>query len=76
MWQFGERYGVVRRDVGKKWWITWFRSDDVALEGRGVLFGEGAVTLDLLKGKTEQLAPDALRHLAFKGRVMQWDDEN
>jgi hypothetical protein len=73
MWEFGKRYGVVRRDVGQKWQVTWFPADNVVLERRLFVLGGGAVALDLAKGNTEQLGPDAVRQLGFD--EIQWEDE-
>jgi hypothetical protein len=71
-WRFGSRYGVVARQPEKVWRIHWFRAEDVPLEGRSFLFGEGTVAFDILKARTEQPAAEVLEQLGIDD--VSWDD--
>jgi hypothetical protein len=73
VWRFGSRYGVVTRQPEKVWRVHWFQAENVPLEGRSFLFGEGAATFDILKARTEQLPAEAVRELGFED--LRWDDE-
>jgi hypothetical protein len=57
IWRDGARYGVVQREVGGKWFITWLK---VEPPGRGK-----EIVLDLAKGQTEALAPAQVEALGL-----------
>ncbi len=65
MWRFGSRYAVVTRQAEKAWQVHWFQAESVPLQGRGLLLGEGGVSFDILRAKTEQLPAEVVRELGF-----------
>ena len=65
MWRFGSRYGVITRHPEKVWRVHWFQAEDMPLEGRSFLVGEGTAVFDMLKAKTEQPAAEVLRGLGI-----------
>jgi hypothetical protein len=73
MWRFGLRYGVVTRQPEKVWRIHWFQAEDVPLEGRRFLLGEGTAIFDILNAKSEQPAAEILRRLGIDD--LRWDDD-
>jgi len=73
MWKSGSRYGVVTRQPEKVWRVHWFQAEDVPLDGRSFLFGEGMAVFDILKAKTEPPAAEVLRRLAID--ALRWDDD-
>lgn len=64
-WRWGARYGVVRRELDKTWWVTWFSAPEVPLRGRGLLAGRGSVEFDLAKGNTEPLPLEHIERLGL-----------
>jgi hypothetical protein len=73
MWEFGSRYGIVTRRTDKVWRVTWFEANEVPIQGRGFLLGEGEVAIDITKGRTEEMNTDDVRRFGFQD--YRWNDE-
>lgn len=65
VWKWGDRYGVIRRQTDKTWWVTWFEATSVPLRGRDWFFGGGAAHFPLAQGKTEPLPMEQVRRLGL-----------
>lgn len=64
-WQWGERYGLVTRNKGGKWKVTWFKAKDLTITRHWPIIGNGEAFFDLNKGVTIDMPNDKVRALGL-----------